>query len=213
MFSFLSTTVLHSERNGKISVVRGFRRPEIEVDGYLQSGTYMKNLWRAALRRVGVPVKHVLLLGLGGGSAICEIHRRFPGCQIVVVEWDEVMIELAHRLRLFPANLVRRIILGDAVEVLPQLDQQFDLVLIDLFTGGTPEPRLSTTEMVGSIIRTIAPAGRVILNAFANVQLIHALAQQLDFVLMWKYKINHLALYHHLKLVTPLNPNSLRKTS
>ena len=43
---------IYSHQNGRIVVKRGWWRPEIEVDGYVQSGTYMKLLWRSALKQL-----------------------------------------------------------------------------------------------------------------------------------------------------------------
>ena len=60
-------------------------------------------MWRKAVRRVPstARIESVLLLGLGGGSAINEVHTRFPIAQIAVLEWDPVMVNLAHELKLF----------------------------------------------------------------------------------------------------------------
>jgi len=197
LLNIFSTRILHSHRNGEIVVKRGWGKPEIEVGGYVQSGTYMKLLWRAALQHTAstVPVRNVLLLGLGGGSAIGEIHTCFPGCRITVLEWDKAMVELAHRFKLYPPSLEPMIILGDAIETLLQLTDSFDLVLIDIFKGNVPEPRLHAPETIASLANLLAPSGQVILNAFEGVRLMEAFARQLDYQLNWKFRANYLALY------------------
>ena len=186
-----------SHQNSRIEVKRGWWRPEIEVDGYVQSGTYMKLLWRSALKQLEreFTARQVLMLGLGAGSAVREVHSRFAKALVTAIEWDPRMIDLANRSRLYPARLAPKIVCGDAVTMLRELDDKYDLVLIDLFTGNTPEPRLANAETIASLVSVLAPHGRVILNAFGQLRLVEAIARRMDYMRSWKYRINHLAMY------------------
>ena len=188
---------IYSHQNGRIVIKRGWWRPEIEVDGYVQSGTYMKLLWRSALKQLekDFQAPNILMLGLGAGSAIREVHSRFPKSQVTALEWDEAMIDLARRSRLYPAKLSPKIIIGDAIVTLQQLNKQYDLVLIDLFKGNIPEPRLGSAETIAALIKATSPSGRILLNAFEDLRLIESIARHLDYVQYWKFRINHLAMY------------------
>jgi spermidine synthase len=192
----------NSEKNGKIVVKRWFGNPEIEVDGYVQSGEYMRSLWSEALWRANSNphVKSVLLLGLGCGSAIQVMQSRFPDCDITAVEWDPIMVALASQLKLFSSSAKLKVLSGDAFVILPQITQRFDLVLIDLFRGDAPESRLSSQAMVCSIAQVITPPGQIILNAFKDCELIGAFARHLDFVRHWRFRNNHMALFQLFNL-------------
>ena len=85
--------------------------------------------------------------------------------------------------------------MGDAVELLPQLTRKFDLVIIDLFKGDTPEPRLSTPAMIISIAQVLNPSGHIILNAFKSVSLIETFARHVEHLNTWRFRYNRLALY------------------
>ena len=87
-----------SEKNGTISVRRGVRGGlHVYVNGYQQSGAHLAELWRRSMWHVpeSHPVKQVLLLGLGGGSCVRDVHARFPDAHGTVVEWDPAMGESA----------------------------------------------------------------------------------------------------------------------
>ncbi len=187
----------YSPRNGRIVLTRGWWRPEIEVDGYVQSGRYMKLLWRSALKQLEPQfvATEVLMLGLGAGSAIREVHARFAAPRVTALEWDETMIELAGSSRFYPKSMEPVIVFGDAITKLSELESKFELIMIDLFRGNIPEPRLANEETIAALASVLAPTGRIILNAFGDIRLIEALARQLDYMLSWKFRINHLAMY------------------
>ncbi len=197
MHRFFSYRVAHSEKNGEIVIQRWFGRTYVMVNGYFESGPYLEAMWRKAIRRVPSTaiVQSVLMLGLGGGSAINPIHSQFPSVRITVLEWDPVMIDLSHQLHLYDESIKPELINGDAVELLPLLMRKFDLVLVDLFKGQTAEPRLSTPAMIDSISQVLNPSGHVILNAFKDDSLIEDFGRRLEHRSTWRFKHNRLALF------------------
>lgn len=196
---YFDIKTIPSEKNGKIVVQRVFNNVSIYVDGYDQSSKYIAEMWRKALYRVPEehPVKHVLILGLAAGNAVREMSRRFHDAHITVVEWDPAMVELAKHLRQFSKKTHPEIIIGDAAEVVPKMQQKFDLILVDLFTGETPEPRLASAEMIDALARILKSDGYLILNPFKNVALIPAFERKLSRQSAWHYRFNALALFRH----------------
>lgn len=195
-----SSLTIESEKNGKIVVKRWFGKSEIEVDGFVQSGDYMRCLWSEALWRANSnpSVKSVLMLGFGCGSAVSVVQNRFPGCAITAIEWDPVMIQLAQQLGWFKPDSQVEIVCGDAFEILPEMTQRFDLILSDLFRGDVMESRLTTPQMVGSIAQLMTPNGQFIVNAFKDSEVFETLANHLDFVQHWRFRNNHLGLFQLL---------------
>lgn len=182
-----------SEKNGEIVVRKTFGRLKVLVSGYDQSSRYIADMWADALAHLpaGVNPKRVLLLGLGVGSVIPKILERFPEAHIKVIEWDPVMIELAKSFGTCPNDVA----VGDAVEIVPALTDLYDLIIVDLFRGGVPEPRLSSDEMVSHLLHRMDPKGYVLLNPFKKQTLIALFQRQFATVAVWSFKMNALALF------------------
>src|SRR3989338_2034256 len=86
MWNIFSQKSISSEKNGKIMVLSTFGKTDVFVGGFHQSSGYIQKMWRKALRHVprSASIKTVLMLGLGGGSAVRELQNRFRGCAITV---------------------------------------------------------------------------------------------------------------------------------
>lgn len=191
--------VVPSEKNGSITIRKIGPRIKVSVNGYEQGSAYVARVWHAALERVpeNHPVKQVLLLGLGSGCSIPAILKRFPDAHVTAIEWDPAMVEVAKSLRLYPENAAPEIIVGDATEIVPKMTRTFDLILVDLFTGGETEPRLASDELLAGIARALEPDGYLLLNLFQTMSLVSAFERQLSRWDVWTFKFNTLALFRH----------------
>lgn len=152
----------------------------------------MRALWKEALRAVDRDRKEVLMLGLGTGIGIQEIHKRLPNAKITVVEWDPVMIRLFHDLR---PNEDVEIVQGDVREVLGPMDRAFDLVLVDLFQGHDPAPALFEDGTIRGIAGVMGEGAVCILNAYEAQDLFLRFDHYLKRVKTWKVRANHMATY------------------
>ncbi len=196
---FFSQKSVASDRNGKITVRRVASRVKVIVNGYEQGSRYLFELWRQALFRVpsDAGIKQVLVLGLGGGSCLRAIRRRFKDAHVTVVEWDPAMVDIAKSLGSTRSKRPPEIIVGDAAEVVPNMTRKFDVILIDLFTGGDTEPRLASDEMIAGLSRALEPDGYLILNLFKTVALVPAFEKLLSRHGSWRFKHNVVALFRH----------------
>ncbi len=196
---FFDHRVFTSEKNGRIVVERILNRTSIFVDGFDQSSRYITEMWKQALLRVPSDhtVKHVLILGLAGGNAVRLVHRKFKDAHVTVVEWDPVMVDLAKTLRLFSRKHMPEIVTADAVEFVQKTQQTFDLIIVDLFHGEIPEPRLASEEMISSLSHILNPDGYLLLNPFKNISLIPAFDKKFSRQDAWHYRFNALAVYRH----------------
>ena len=191
---FFHRQPVDSSKNGQITLRKFFGKTELLVDGFDQSTKYTEIMWRQAVRKVPKGnIKTVLMLGLGGGSAIKNLQRHFHDCQITVVEWDAKMIALYKEIH--PNNSPITIIYGDAMTVVPALTTNYDLVMIDLFKGNKTPDGLADDEMISAIKNVIAPNGYCLLNAFVSLNLPPLFSKHLTEVEHWQYKYNQLFLY------------------
>ncbi len=190
-------TTITSDKNGKIEVHYFFGRPYVFVDGYHESTHYTGTMWWHALRHLPVSFEasRILMLGLGGGSAVRSLLRKFKNCELVIVEWDPAMIELYKEVYGEIAHVT--IMEGDATILVPAMREKFDLVLVDLFTGSVTPPALSGDEMVQAIANVLSPNSYCLLNAFKSLDLPEVFDRHFAQIELWHYKFNTLLLYEN----------------
>ena len=132
---------LSSKFNGEIKISKSRGKYSVWIGGFEQSGSvYVEKIWGKALKELpplwrGELLRNikVLVLGLGCGTVIPIIFKKWPKAKIVGVEIDPVMINLGEKyfgLKNFE-NL--KIICGDAKK---QKLSGYDLIITDAYLGG-----------------------------------------------------------------------------
>ncbi len=198
---FVSEKTFHSEKNGDILVRRFFGSVELVVGNCFQSGPYMEHLFRKLLRAIPVSYapKRILLLGLGGGSAVREIARRFPKAHIVAMEYDPVMVEIARTEYLKPNELERtEILVGDAKDQLATPQKPYDLILLDIFRGSSASPLLETPEFIQLLASRLCTDGYLAVNFYKQKESLSVFFERA--FSPWKdvrYSLNRMVLYRH----------------
>jgi spermidine synthase len=199
-----------SEKNGLILCRKIFGHWWIEVESYDQSSPYIKRMWRSALRRLSpiLKVHRSLLLGLGGGSIVDDLAEKYPDAELVIVEYDPVMVEVSQEVHLFKTN--PRIFVEDAVSAVPKLEGMFDLIIVDLYKGGKTAEALEHANFIASIINKLSPGGTLILNAFENTKLFADFSRYLTLEERWTFSYNALAIYKNDPPMSEGSNESLR---
>jgi len=75
--------------------------------------------------------RHILLVGLGGGSLSKFCHRQFPQARITTLEINPDVIALRDEFLIPPDGERFRVIQADACEYLARSDVQADVILLD----------------------------------------------------------------------------------
>ena len=117
-----------------------------------------------ALRGEGEPLR---ALHLGGAG--CALARAWdvtrPGSQQVAVEIDEILASQVRTWFDLPRSPRLRIRVGDAAEVVAGLRPgQWDLVVRDVFDGGSVPASCRNREFFDSCLRALAPDGLLLVN-------------------------------------------------
>ncbi len=191
--------IYNSKKNGPITVKKFFGRYAIKAGGCYQSGVYVNNLWRKVLKRVsgGIKIKSVLLLGLGGGGVIKGIRKRFGQVEIIAIEHDPVMVEIAKKTYLRKTEKIK-IILEDAVKVIGGLEQKFDVILVDLFKGKTPAEVLKSEDFIEDIQKILNKNGYLLVNFYLDEKTLRPIFGRYFFQeLGLRYWANKMAIYRH----------------
>lgn len=130
----------HSDFNADIKLIRFADDLRLDVGGLTQSGNVMVGIFNIGLGHLlpeNYRPEQVLLLGLGGGSVIKYLRRRYPKTKLTAVEIDPVMIEIAKKHFHIAKIKNLKIINADAVDYIQKTKDRFDLILVDCFQGHT----------------------------------------------------------------------------
>jgi spermidine synthase len=129
-----------SPYNKNIILTRYFNTSLLLVDGLIESGDILTQIWTAGIKQL-IPKsfrpQSVLLLGLAGGSNAKLVSRYYPRAKITAVEIDPFMVEIGEKY--FGLGKIKNleIVVADALDYVNEFkkDTHFDLVLVDCFEG------------------------------------------------------------------------------
>jgi|SRR3972149_3715965 len=154
--------------NGKIRVVKSLGLGTyIQVEAITQSGGIVREIWKGTIREVSKFKENVndcLILGLGGGTVVAEIKKRWPKARMVGVDSDPEMIELGQKY-LGLSGVETKVV--DAEEYSIQTyneGDRYDLILIDIYLGRVYPPQFERDDFLIRIRGLLAKGGVAIFN-------------------------------------------------
>ena len=115
------------------------------VGGFQQSGPLVEKLWSKAISVIArnemtkQSSQNILILGLGCGSVLKPLFKKFPDCQITGVEIDREMIETGKKYFNLEKYSNLRIVCDDAKNFCRKTKEKYDLILVDMYKGNVPE--------------------------------------------------------------------------
>jgi spermidine synthase len=111
--------------------------------------------------------RRALILGLGAGTVVHLLTRRFGPVPIVAVDDDAELVEVARSE--FDLDLKHlEIAIGDAFEFVQSATERFDLILIDLYHGHQPARGMVSRPFLRGLHRILEPKGQVVFNLFGT---------------------------------------------
>lgn len=193
-----------SGKNGEIRVTQSLGQWSVVVDGCEQTTPYTNAMWADALARIqprpGQSVRRILMLGLAAGGALKILYERFPGCGIVAVDHDPEMIRIAQELALYAPYPEPQFVQADAADAVSALTQQFDLILVDLFTGEEPPHLIVQDAFMTALARRLAPDGLLVANVYKRTEYLETLGAGYHSRQQWTYRYNSLGLFSKPKI-------------
>ncbi len=169
--------------SGEIRVIQKGSERRLLINGVKQSVNpgapniekrYWSQVADLAYRYKWTRIESILILGLGGGTVGHFFQRRFPGALMDGVELDPLVIEAGKNF--FDLGRLESLqpLCGDAYEVIHRpIDFElrsslYDLVLVDVFSGGTFPEEFAQRSFLDRLRRFIHPGGIVIFNQTAR---------------------------------------------
>ena len=126
--------------------------------GNTSGALYAYGLQRLSTAK-GVP-KTMLIWGLGAGVFARAMAE--AGTQVTVIEIDPMSEKVAREYFGLPASV--QVIIGDARTETLKLTEQYDVIVLDAFSGDTPPFHLLTKEAFESVRARLAPNGVLLAN-------------------------------------------------
>ena len=110
--------------------------------------------------------RHIVMVGLGGGSLAKFCYRRFPRARITVLELRADVIALREQFHVPPDDARLRVLHCDATAWLAANPGLADVLLVDGFDAGGLPPALSSARFYADCRRCLRPGGVLVANIF-----------------------------------------------
>ncbi len=115
------------------------------------------------------PPKNILLLGVGAGSLVQFFRHFHPDSHITAVDYDNELLEIAHQQMLLPeADEQLEYVIQDARQYINTCQQQFDLILVDIFDGSQSPDWTRNKEFTDQLKNCLSESGAVAYNVLIN---------------------------------------------
>lgn len=108
--------------------------------------------------------KHVLIVGLGGGSLTKYCYRRLPRTRITTVELMEGVIACRDWFMIPPDDARLAIVQADAADHVAGEGEAADLILLDAYDEKGLAPRLCSLGFYTDVMRRLKPRGVLAVN-------------------------------------------------
>lgn len=114
--------------------------------------------------------KRVLVVGLGGGSAVKRMWRDYPDMHIDAVEIDPAVVEAAERYFAIPEDERIEIFVEDGRRFLQQTEHTYDIILMDAYSADALPFHLTTQEFFTEAKAKLSPGGVLAYNIIGSVE-------------------------------------------
>ncbi|MBI4066629.1 fused MFS/spermidine synthase [Candidatus Gottesmanbacteria bacterium] len=164
--------------NPDIRVVEEREGPKLLVNGSRQSGPYIRELWGRAFRAFSLPKDEerptfLLVLGVGGGTVIELLAKRFPNTHITAVDIDPMMVTIAKQYFQIDKIANVRLVRADAkiyVDHCRKKGTLFDIVVVDLFIGRKVPDIVSSRAFLSGLHAIVRPRGYLLINYLRELE-------------------------------------------
>lgn len=188
----------------KITGLPGFR--SLWVGGFPQSGGLYHWIWRRIVRQLNTSgYREILLLGLGGGTAIKHLRHKYPLSHFTALELDPEIVLAAKKYFLSTEDLRHiSIVTQNAKSWLTHDTSRYDLIIVDLYSGDYNPPFTRTPSFLRQLKSRLNPMGQVIFNAHYHPNHIDSYRDFLNLVksIFSSTKLLHSGFHHRYLLLS-----------
>ena len=172
IFSYLIPIKIYETKSSlSKSIEVTWANGELVLDSENANYSYgsLQRILRLGLKNIGfekiVPMKHILVLGVAGGSVIKTLvdEIKYKG-KITGVEIDPEIIKIANTY--FKLNEIENleIVIDDAFEFVLKTKTKYDLIIIDIFQDTTMPNFLFETFFINRVCSLLKSHGFILFN-------------------------------------------------
>jgi spermidine synthase len=111
--------------------------------------------------------RHILMVGLGGGSLAKFCYRHFPQARITVIELRADVIALREQFCVPPDDARFSVVHGDAADFLAGVPDSVDVLVVDGFDAAGLPPELGSSRFYADCRRALRHGGVLVANIFS----------------------------------------------
>jgi len=109
--------------------------------------------------------KNILILGMGAGSVVETLRNDFnSNAQIDLVDFDPVIIEIAKQHFNLHLKENVKLIEADAHQYLKECEQQYELIIVDLFIDNHIPEKFIGTDFIQHLTKQLTKKGSIVFN-------------------------------------------------
>ena len=125
--------------------------------------------------------RHVLMLGLGGGSVAKFIHHKLPDAKVQAVELNAQVVAIARQLFHVPPNGPKfEVIVGDGSEYVLRDEVKTDVLMVDGYDADSHVEELASAAFYAACRQRLNPGGLLVTNLWGGDKAFHTLLQRID---------------------------------
>ncbi len=170
IFSFFYPVTIasfKSKYNNEILVKEFLGKKYIEVEGLMQSGRIVTDLFKKGFKKLeitsSINIKSILLMGLGGGTVIKTLQNLFPDAEISAIDIDPVMVLISKEHFDLDVDKIS-IKIGDVFDPKFRFGNNYDLIIVDVFKGYIIPEKLGEKKFLAKLKSSLSKNGMVIFN-------------------------------------------------
>ena len=110
--------------------------------------------------------RHILVVGLGGGSLPMFLRKHYPAAAIDVAEIDPGVVDVAKQFFGFREDELTRAHVGDGRQFIESVRQGYDIIFLDAFGARDVPKHLTTQEFLLAVRRVLVTSGVVVSNVW-----------------------------------------------
>jgi len=164
------TTRISTSKNKTLELTTWLGKTVLDSAHVNYSYGRLQQALKFGMNQVGVGEDDsVLLLGLGGGSAVQTLRTDFhTQGTVTAVDFDPDVIDIAmNEFGLADDNHLE-VICADAFNFVKEIHQQFNLIIVDLYVDNAIPGKVYTFQFWDNIIGLLHDEGKFIFNAALN---------------------------------------------
>ena len=112
--------------------------------------------------------RRVLIVGLGGGTIPCFLHKHYPQTTIDVVDIDPDVVDVAKKYFAFREDATMHAHVDDGRRFIEKCRRPYDIIFLDAFGSEEIPYHLATREFLQAVRRALTPQGVAVGNIWSR---------------------------------------------